>query len=97
MVSEICKAIENQNLIEFTYDGCYRLVEPHTLGEGKTGKENLSAYQTEGTSLHGNVPDWKLFTLSKIIEMNVLDESFNGPRPGYVRGDSRMVEIYCEI
>lgn len=97
MVNKITEAIENQNLIEFTYDGCYRLVEPHTLGEGKTGKENLSAYQIEGTSLHGNVPDWKLFTLSKIKGLNVLGETFDSPRSGYVRGDSRMVEIYCEI
>ncbi len=97
MDTQICKAIENQNLIEFTYDGCYRVVEPHTLGVSKLGKDNLSAYQTEGTSVHGEVPDWKRFTLSKIKGMSVLDETFDGPRPGYVRGDSRMDKIYCEI
>ena len=97
MVSEICKAIENQNLIEFIYDGCYRVVEPHTLGVSKKGKDNLSAYQTDGISIHGEVPDWKQFTLSKIKGLNVLDETFDSPRPGYVSGDSRMVEIYCEV
>ena len=97
MNEEIIAAIENQNLIEFKYDGCYRVVEPHTLGVSKTGKENLSAFQTEGTSVHGDVPGWKQFTLIKIKEMNVLDKTFDDPRPGYVRGDSRMNEIYFEI
>lgn len=97
MKNEICNAIKNKKLLEFNYDGCYRLIEPHTFGVSSKGKDTLAAYQIDGTSLHGEVPDWKQFTISKIVDMIVLTKTFEKPRPGYKRGDSRMNSIYCEI
>lgn len=93
----IIDAIENRKILEFYYDENHRIVEPHTVGISKTGKEMLSAFQTEGGSNRGSVPCWGQFSLSKIENLQVLDESFSGTRPGYTRDDSRMDEIFAEL
>lgn len=93
----IIEAIENRNLLEFNYDGHYRVVEPHTYGIFKNGSEKLAAFQVDGTSDKGDVPDWKLFTVEKINGLGILEDTFNGTRPGYRQGDSRMVEIHAEL
>lgn len=97
MITTICNAIKQRELIEFNYDGFYRKVEPHTLGVSKKGNDLLAAYQVEGGSKEGNVPGWKQFNLEKIERLNVLAESFTTPRPGYTKDDSRMIKIYCEL
>lgn len=97
MITAICNAIKQKKLLEFYYDGFYRKVEPHTLGVSKKENDLLSAYQIEGGSKDGKVPDWKQFNLEKIERLNTLDEIFEEPRSGYKKGDSRMVKIYCEL
>lgn len=97
MKQTIIEAIESRKLVEFHYDGHYRLVEPHTFGVSTKGNDTLSAYQVQGTSDKGNVPDWKLFTISKIVGFKKSDETFLGTRKGYTKGDSRMSKIYAEL
>jgi hypothetical protein len=43
------------------------------------------------------VPDWGLFTIDKIDNLKILNETFEGTRPKYSKGDSRMIEIYKEL
>lgn len=93
----IIDAIEGRNLLEFSYDGHQRVVELHTFGVSKKGNDSLSAYQIEGTSDKGVVPDWKLFTTSKIVGLKKSDKTFSGTRHGYRKGDSRMAKIYAEL
>lgn len=97
MNSQICDASRKKHLLEFYYDGHFRKVEPHTFGVSKRGNDLLAAYQVSGDSKVGKVPDWKQFNLDKIETLKVLDETFSSPRSGYVKGDSRMSEIYCEL
>lgn len=97
MKNEIIQAIENRQILEFEYDSCFRRVEPHTFGVSSTGKDMLSAYQIEGDTVSGNVPDWKQFSLNKIKNLEILNETFTGTRLGYTKGDSRMTRIYCEL
>lgn len=96
-LDKIIEAVENRFMLDFYYDGYHRVVEPHTIGISKTGKEMLSAYQTDGDSNRGNVPCWGQFSVSKIENLQVLDDSFSGTRSGYTRGDSRMNEIFAEL
>lgn len=93
----IIEAIENRKLLEFYYKDHYRVVEPHTFGISSKGNENLSAFQVDGTSERNNVPDWGLFTIDKIDGLKILNETFEGTRPKYTKGDSRMIEIYKEL
>lgn len=97
MTEKISEAIKNRNLLEFTYDGLHRIVEPHTIGISNTGKTSLAAYQTKGDSSRGNVPDWGQFTVPKIENLKVLDDTFTGTRPGYTKNDSRMKIIIEEL
>ncbi len=93
----IIEAIENRKLLEFNHMGHHRIVEPHTFGISSKGNDNLSAFQIDGTSERNNVPDWGLFTIDKIVDLKILNKKFEGTRPKYTRGDSRMVEIYLEL
>lgn len=93
----IIEAIENRKLLEFFYNDHHRVVEPHTFGVSKKGNENLSAFQIDGTSERNNVPDWGLFTIDKIVNLKIRNETFDGARPKYSKGDSRMIEIYKEL
>lgn len=96
-LNQIIEAIDNRNILEFDYDGHFRIVEPHTAGVSKKGKDTLAAFQIAGESNRVQVPDWGQFSIDKIENLNVLDSTFEGERPGYTRGDSRMVEIYVEL
>lgn len=97
MNAQIYNAVVNKNILEFTYDGHFRQVEPHTYGVSKKNNDILSAYQVSGGSKDGKVPDWKLFKLDKIIGLRILENKFTSPRPGYSQNDSRMIKIYCEL
>lgn len=97
MKNEIITAIENQNVLEFYYKGHLRIVEPHAYGTTAKGNELLRAYQIEGTSDSGEVPDWKLFSTNKIEQLTTREANFSETRPGYNPGDTAMSEIYCEI
>ncbi|MBC7749160.1 MAG: hypothetical protein H7Z76_11405 [Methylotenera sp.] len=97
MKEQIIKAIENRNLLQFYYDENLRIVEPHTFGFSKKGNDILSAYQIDGKSDKGYVPDWKLFTISKILTLKTLERTFEGEREGYNTDDSRMITIYAEL
>ncbi|WP_293942792.1 MULTISPECIES: hypothetical protein [unclassified Sphingobacterium] len=97
MKQTIIDAIKGQNLLEFSYNGHQRVVEPHTFGVSTKRNDSLSAYKVGGTSDKGVVPDWKLFTISKIVNLEKSDETFTGTRSGYTKNDSRMSKIYAEL
>ena len=96
MNQEIKDAIKHQNVIEFYYEGELRIVEPHCYGETTAGNEGLRAFQIDGYSSTGKF-GWKMYDLGKAHDVTVTSDVFNGPRPGYQRGDKGMSEIYAEL
>ncbi|HJA09988.1 MAG TPA: WYL domain-containing protein [Candidatus Duodenibacillus intestinavium] len=86
-------AIENRRVVTFTYDGHHRVVEPFLLGVTTAGKPALRGFQTAGTSKSGKVPDWHLFSLSKIVSIEVTPTCFEGARPFYNPADKAMLRI----
>lgn len=93
----IREAISKMKRIEFYYDGGRRVVEPHCLGVTTDGNPALRGYQVSGFSVSGTIPDWRMFVLSKMSSLSVLDETFYSPRPGYRRGDRGMDSIVAEL
>lgn len=94
----ICDAIRSKQCIKFDYDGHSRIVEPHAYGIHKsTGNEVLRAYQIEGYSSSGNLPQWRLYEGSKIINIVTMSDTFDSPRQGYRENDSDMSHIYCQV
>lgn len=97
MIETLCQAISEKRILNFTYDGLPRTVEPHLVGDRTTGKTGLSAYQIGGKSHSNSVPYWRPFTVSKIRELEITDQTFDKPRPGYNPNDSRMTVIHCRV
>ena len=96
MLQKIIKAIQNRKLLALTYNGITRTVEPHTVGVSTRGNDVLSCFQIQGGHIKPG-HEWDLLTISKITNLNVLEDSFSGTRKGYRRSDSRMTTIYAEL
>ena len=65
------------------------LSRPIVLAEATEGLL-LRCYQTGGDSSRGGIPDWRLFLVTKIAQLRVLEEHFLQPAPGYKRNDNAM-------
>lgn len=89
----ISKAIEELKLIRFGYKGALRTVEPHSYGRQANGTDALCAWQLSG----GSGQEFRLFRTGDVEMLQLLDENFDGPRPGYRRGDRRFVVMHAEL
>lgn len=96
MNQKIISAIKNRNVITFYYEGAPRIVEPHCYGITTANNEGLRAFQIGGYSSSGKW-GWKMYDLSKADDIVVMEEQYEGPRPGYQRGDKGMSKIYAEL
>jgi hypothetical protein len=96
MTSKICQAIQENRVIEFHYDGHYRKVEPYCHGTSKRGKESVRGYQVAGGSNSRSIPFWRLFTVAKVRDLSLTDETFQGNRPGYNPNDKHL-RVHCNI
>lgn len=97
MRNTIIQAIREKRILAFTYDGHPRVVEPHCYGLTRTGKEAIRCYQTGGTGVRPDATPWHLMTVSKMIGLQILEDSFSTTRPGYKRGDEHMTTIFEQI
>ncbi len=93
----ICEAIKNRNVLEFTYHGYPRVVEPHAYGLSQASNEVIRCYQTGGLSHSRIVPCWQLMKVDDIEFLTVREKHFVGERIGYVKGDVDMPTIFCEL
>ena len=96
MTSKICQAIQENRVIEFRYDGHYRKVEPYCHGTSKRGQESIRGYQVAGGSNSRSIPFWRLFTVAKIGDLDLTDETFQGNRPAYNPNDKDL-RVHCNI
>lgn len=76
MNKKICLAIKSRNIVVFNYNSGSRKLEPYCYGLSKKGKELLRAYQISGYSSSGKSEGWKLFNISKISNLKILNEIF---------------------
>ena len=97
MNKDICSAIKTKRIITFYYDGGLRRIEPYCHGVTKKGNELLRAFQISGYSRSGNPIGWKLFSLSKIANLKILDDTFQSIRRDYNPKDSAMSRIFCKV
>ena len=97
MNKEICSAIECRSIIQFYYDGGIRYVEPYCHGVSRANNEVLRAYQIKGFSRSGQPSGWKLFEISKIINLQQTGDSFLSNRIGYNPNDQDFIMIHCHV
>jgi predicted DNA-binding transcriptional regulator YafY len=98
----ICDAIKNRNVIQFNYTGDkavgMRTVEPHQIGYSKAGNLTLSAWFLSGASESSTGQGFRLYLLSEINGLNVLEQRFDGARPDYKPGPNKILrKIQCEL
>lgn len=90
-------AIQNKQLLSFTYDGYSRTVEPHTYGVDTKGHRALRAYQVGGGSDSGEFTGWKIFHVDEMRGLSTLPTQFPAPRRGYKRGDKAFATIHAQL
>ena len=92
MNKALVKAIEHKRRLRFSYNGRTRLVEPQCYGIGARGTELLRAHQ-----LQGGQQREPLFDVSRITDLEVLNDVFDRPGPNYKRDDSAMKTIFAQL
>ena len=97
MNQTICDAIAGRNLLQISYNGGMRTIEPHCHGISTAGNESLRAFQTGGHSNSGKPVDWKMITVAKILSINIMQERFVANRPGYNPNDKGMSSVHCHV
>ena len=81
--NSLIEAMNGRRLISFSYENKpIRRAAPHAIYVSTAANKLLDAYQFEGYSKTGNLPDWRNFKLSKMENLVVLDEKFE-ISPGY--------------
>ena len=89
MIEIISSAIRQYNLLQYSYKGATRIVEPHLLGVSKANNICLSAFQLSG----GSGISFRQFNIDEISSLVVLDEKFSGSRPGFNPADPSFVRV----
>ena len=74
-------AIAHRRLIQLTYSGRRRVVEPHDYGVHQRSTMLLAYQLRESDGVQRKAGrEWRLFDVSKIEACSVLDETFPGSR-----------------
>jgi hypothetical protein len=91
----ICEAIADRRLLQFNYHGHNRVVEPHLLGQDRSGNDVLSAYFVSGFTESSHSRRWRRYFVNDIQDLTGLAKRFDGPREGYNSSDPSFVRIHC--
>jgi hypothetical protein len=91
-------AIANKRLIEVTYSGASRIVEPHDYGVHK-GITRLLTYQLRQSGASGRkiLSGWRLFDVSKVEKCVVLSTTFPGSRGGAHEHHYEWNPLYARV
>jgi hypothetical protein len=92
MSSRFAEAIRQRRLVEFTYQGRSRTVEPHALGYDGSGALVLHGWELGGRS-HG----FRGFDTRAMRMLTVSLRQFDGARPEYEVGRLPLHTIVCAL
>lgn len=100
--TEICSAIKALRPVRFHYSldetPGFRIVEPHMVAHTKTGALALSAWYLSGATFSNSGPGWRVYLLSGISQLSILNEPFEGPRDGYKPdGGKSFKKVQCGL
>ncbi len=97
-IEELLKsAIQERRFVNFHYeDQPIRKAAPHAVYYSTAGNLNLDAFQYDGYSKTGRLPDWRNFTLDKIRNLEILEETFEIAH-GYNPRSSKYSRFVCKV
>jgi hypothetical protein len=93
----ICEAIAKKAVIEFSYSGSLRMVEPQCHGTSTAENEVLRGFQVKNYSKPSESPSNKLFEVSKISGLKQTGKTFSKPGPNYNPNDKAMGYVHCHL
>ncbi len=93
----IISAINDREVLKFSYEGLVRVVEPQTYGMSYTGKYVLRGYQIGGASRSGHSKMAKLFDIVRISKLQKSGELFKEALPSHNPQDSAMKLIFATL
>jgi hypothetical protein len=93
----ITDAIRNRRVLEFSYNGQPRIVEPQTYGISTTGHPLLRGFQRTGGSISGYTTGLRLFEIGKISDLRQKRESFAKARPKHNPNDRAMSKVIISL
>jgi hypothetical protein len=93
----ICEAIRNRWLLEFSYHGLQRIVEPYCHGINHRGEEMLRAVQIAGSSASGGLGFGKLWRVKEVHQLCATGRPFSPSDPNYNPNDTAMKTIHCRV
>lgn len=97
MNDTICKAISQRRLLQFNYGGSLRVVAPYCHGISHAENESLRAIQVRGDGSRPKGASGKMWTVTKMSNVTLMDERFEPDDPNYNPDDSAMKIIHCRI
>ena len=93
----ICEAIRAKRLLMFGYGDRVPVVEPHLYGVNALEHEVLSAWLRPGHSRADPEGGWRTYRVDEMRRLQMLDQAFDGPRPGFNPDDGRMHAVFCRL
>ena len=94
----LCDAIKNRRLIKFCYEHSMRVVEPHMVAYDEYEHLTLNAWFLRGHSESDEGQGWRHYLVSDISQLEVLPETFTGPRRGYkASGGQSFHNVQCAL
>jgi predicted DNA-binding transcriptional regulator YafY len=93
----IISAIRNRSVLEFSYSGQPRIVEPQTYGISTAGHPILRGYQRGGGSSSGYTKGLRLFEGAKISRLRRRSEQFAQARPEHNPNDNAMSKVIISL
>ncbi len=98
MNTTICDAIRVGEIIEFTYEGAIRIVEPFIYGADEKGVSFLKGYQIGGFNrVNDNSYTWDTYKVDQMSTIKFIGKKFHDKRAGYDPHDSAFKSIYCNF
>lgn len=92
MLENIKICIRENIVIEVQYNEKIRIIEPHAVGESKTGSVLIRAYQRKSEDA---AEGWRLFDIEKIQSILILEEKFDlRLNEGYKKTDNHFTKLY---
>lgn len=90
----VAQALREKRRLGGIYRDVYRVMEPQCHGIGKTRKQQVRVYLTEGDSK--NHPE-RLFDVDELHDLRLLDEHFYKPGPNYRFNDSDFIVSFQQL
>ena len=90
---QLIRAVQEHRVLELTYKGHRRTVEPHIVAWHEAGEPVVYAFQTAGTSQSGDLPGWRTLIVSEIEDLVLTNRTFPGPRRDF--DPSGLMEVFA--